>query len=107
MVTDGSADISKRDAAKSLTKSKYQINDWSKEGSSDTEALPEPEKKMKSNLLAESQEWTNAEGTTITAAVQKVEAGKVFFIMNGKTVPYPVTNLSEDTINKLKGLMAK
>ena len=62
---------------------------------------------MKSNLLAESQEWTNAEGTKITAAVQKVEAGKVYFIMNGKTIPYDVSKLSRETIDKLKAILAE
>jgi len=57
-------------------------------------------------LLSKSQVWKNKEGTEITAAVQKVEAGKVYFVMaNGKVIPYPVANLSDDTINQLRSLM--
>lgn len=62
---------------------------------------------MKSNLLAESQEWTNKAGTKITAAVQKVENGKVYFLMNGKVIPYDVPKLSDETIAKLKEIVAK
>ena len=62
---------------------------------------------MKSNLLAESQDWTNKDGVKITAAVQKVESGKVYFMMNGKVIPYDVPKLSDETIARLKEILAK
>ena len=107
VTTDGSAEISKRDASKSLPGSKYKVKNWIKQGSASEDASASaPEEKMKSNLLAESQDWTNAAGTTITAAVQKVEGGKVYFIMpNGSSVPYPASKLSPETIAKIKELV--
>jgi uncharacterized protein YrrD len=105
--TDGSAELSKRDAIKSLgdMASKYVVKDWKLQGA-ESSAEPEPAPAMKSNLLAESQDWTNKDGQTITAAVQKVEAGQVYFIMEkGKVVAYPVSKLSDETIAKLKELM--
>ena len=61
---------------------------------------------LKPNLLAESQQWTNASGTAITAAIQKVEGDSVHFLMpNGKVVPYPMAKLSQDSKEKIKGLL--
>lgn len=72
----------------------------------ESEVVAEPEKPTSPAMLAETQEWTNKDGVTITAAVQKVENGKVYFVMDGgKVVPYPATNLSKDTVDKLRGMM--
>jgi hypothetical protein len=70
------------------------------------EKEPKEKPAMKSNVLAESQDWTNSDGKTITAAVQKVEGGKVYFLMDGKVIPYDVTKLSQETIAKLKEIVA-
>jgi len=70
------------------------------------EKTPEEKPGLKSNFLAESQDWTNSEGKKITAAVQKVEGGKVYFLMNGTVIPYEVSKLSEETIARLKEIMA-
>ena len=107
VVTDGSAEITKEQAVESLgsAASRFVVVQWTKEGES---AAPAEEKKeMKSNLLAESQEWTNKEGVKITAAVQKVENGKVFFLMDGKVIPYEVGKLSDDTVTKLRAIVAE
>lgn len=70
------------------------------------EQSPTTDKKTQSSLLAETQEWTNKDGQTIKASVKKVEAGKVYFIMDGgRMVPYPVSKLSDETVLKLKELM--
>ena len=78
---------------------------------SDTEDPDSGEKTTGSgspNLLAASQEWTNAEGTAITAAIQKVQDGNVHFLMpNGKVIPYPLTKLSADSQSKIKRLTEK
>lgn len=108
VTTDGSSELSHSDAVESLGSmaAKYVVKKWTLGEAVDEKpkALPEP---MKSSFLAESQEWTNASGQTITAAVQKVDKGKVFFIMaNGSTVPYEVSKLSPETISKLKELVA-
>lgn len=105
--TDGSAELSKRDAIESLgdMASKYVVKAWKIQGE-ESSAEPELAPAMRSNLLAETQNWTNKDGQTITAAVQKVEAGQVYFVMEkGNVVSYPVSKLSDDTIAKLKELM--
>jgi len=70
------------------------------------EKAPEEKPAMKSNFLAESQDWTNSDGKKITAAVQKVEGGKVYFMIDGRVIPYEVSKLSEETIAKLKEIVA-
>ena len=72
-----------------------------------TSSLPEPttETTRKEGVVAESQRWTNSEGRVITAAVQKVEEGKVHFVMsNGSVVPYPLDKLSIDSRLKIEAL---
>ncbi len=70
------------------------------------EKEPKEKPALKSNVLAESQDWTNSDGVTITAAVQKVEGGKVYFLKDGKMIPYEVSKLSAETIAKLKEIVA-
>ena len=66
----------------------------------------EEEIKTKPSLLAQSQEWTNATGTAITAAIQKVEGDTVHFLMpNGNVVPYSMAKLSPESQDKIKGLL--
>lgn len=77
-----------------------------KEGEEPTDAPADKPKEMKSNLLAEKQDWTNSSGVTINAAVQKVEKGKVYFIKDGQVIPYDVSKLSQETIDKLKAIIA-
>ena len=111
VTTDGSVEISKRDASRSLRGSQYEslyhVKDWDRqesESSSKSEVATAPE--AKSNKLAESQKWTNEDGDTITAAVLKVEKGNVYFLMpDGKVVLYPASQLSPDTIAKIKALI--
>lgn len=76
-----------------------------KEGDDPVEEADEP-KAMKSSLLAEKQDWTNSAGVTITAAVNKVEKGKVYFLKDGKVIPYEVSKLSAETIDRLKAIIA-
>ncbi len=110
VVTDGTVELSKADAVKSLGSSaeRFVVVDWTKEGAAAETTAAEPEDEgMAKSLLAESQEWTNAQGATITAAVQKVESGMVYFLMpDGKVIPYEVSKLSQDTIDRLKTIMA-
>ena len=45
-----------------------------------------------------SQDWTNTDGKTITAAVKSVTDEKLIFIMpNGKEMPYLLANLSPES----------
>ncbi|MEM0968293.1 MAG: hypothetical protein AAF191_20420 [Verrucomicrobiota bacterium] len=113
VMTDGSAEITKRDAQKALSEfgGKYDVKDWAMQemddaGEDTVAAEEEPPAAMPSSLLAEEQEWTNSSGKTITAAVRTVERGKVHFLMEGRLVEYPVSQLSEESVAKLKELMA-
>jgi len=57
------------------------------------------------DLIAETQEWTNTSGNTITAAIRAVTAGKVMFVMpGGKVVPYPMIKLSDESQKKIEEL---
>lgn len=106
VITEGDVEISKKDAVESLgsNASKYIVKAWST-GDGEASKPKEPKPEMKSNLLAESQEWTSAQGTTITAAVQKVDKGVVYFLKDGKSMPVKVSQLSDETIGRLKALM--
>lgn len=69
-------------------------------------AQPPDPSQGRTSRLAESQEWTNAAGQKITAAVNKVENGQVHFVMpNGSVVQYEFSKLSPETIAKLKVLV--
>lgn len=53
-------------------------------------------------LLLEEQEWTNAEGRTIRAAVERYDGETVRFVMpDGSGVDYPAANLSEESRERL------
>jgi len=59
----------------------------------------------KSELFAESQEWTNDAGQTITAAITRVEGTNVQFKMpNGQTIDYPLAKLSAASQEKIRAL---
>ena len=65
----------------------------------------ESEKKDDGGLFAESQEWTNASGQKIVAAINKVEGDTIQFVMpNGKYVPYPMAKLSAASQEKIKSM---
>jgi hypothetical protein len=58
-----------------------------------------------SDLIAETQEWTNRSGQKITAGVRAVTAGKVLFVMpGGKVVEYPLIKLSDESQKKIAEL---
>ena len=60
-----------------------------------------------SGLLAESQAWTNTDGQTINAAIRKVEGDQVEFLMtDGRSIPYPLAKLSEESRKKIEELQA-
>ena len=73
----------------------------------DESSKPAEKPVMKSNLLAESQDWTSKTGNKITAAVQKVEKGKVHFLKDGKVMITEASNLSDESITRLKEIIAK
>ncbi len=56
-------------------------------------------------LLAETQEWTNSEGTKITAAIKKIDGSNVIFLINNQEVPYQVSKLSEASQRQIKELL--
>ena len=104
-----------RDAARELKKFLKENPDVALQGAEDSAEEKEKkdsdaektteEKKTENGLLAESQAWTNSQGVSITAAIQKVEGGKVYFVMANKSVvPYDVTNLSDESQAKIKKL---
>lgn len=68
------------------------------------ESDKEPEETAEDELLAEEQEWTNLQGKTIRAAVMKIDDDTVQFLINKKTVEYPLDKLSEESRNQLKEL---
>lgn len=56
-------------------------------------------------LLAETQEWSNADGRSIRAAVERIEGDTVRFLMpNGSTADYPIANLSEESRERISQL---
>ena len=54
--------------------------------------------------VIEQRTWTNSEGGEMTAAVTKIDGDKVIFRLqkNGKTVPYPISKLSEEDQKLIK-----
>ena len=54
--------------------------------------------------VIEQRTWTNSEGVKMTAAVTKIDGDKVIFRLqkNGKTVPYPISKLSEEDQKLIK-----
>ncbi len=79
-------------------------------GVSDETEAEEPEApatKDGNELLAESQEWQNAAGKSIVAAIRGVSDGKVEFVMpDGRSLPYPLANLSAESQERIKALVA-
>jgi hypothetical protein len=71
----------------------------------DTGEKNAPAAEMDDDLLAETQEWTNAQGNKITAGVRAVNAGNVLFVMpDGKVVSYPLAKLSDESREKIEEL---
>ncbi|MDF1858604.1 MAG: hypothetical protein P1U87_00240 [Verrucomicrobiales bacterium] len=60
-----------------------------------------------SGLLAEAQAWSNSDGKEITAAVKSVDGENVIFVMNGREVSYPLSNLSADSRSRIEKLAAE
>ena len=54
--------------------------------------------------VIEQRTWTNSEGVKMIAAVTKIDGDKVIFRLqkNGKTVPYPISKLSEEDQKLIK-----
>jgi hypothetical protein len=49
------------------------------------------------------EDWTNREGKTITATLLKVEGNNAILLLeNGRSVPYPIENLSDESQAKVK-----
>lgn len=75
---------------------------------SEDKEVTAPELKSESENLAAAQEWINAEGKVITAAVKEVADGKIVFIMpDGREIPYPIANLSPESQDKVTELEEK
>lgn len=88
----------KDDARKAAREMRRRFSDLAKESDEEPEETAEPQ------LVAEEQEWTNLQGKTIRAAVVKIDDAKVQFLINKKTVEYPLDKLSEQSRNQLKEL---
>lgn len=88
----------KDDARKAAREMRRRFSDLAKESDEEPEEAAEPQ------LVAEEQEWTNLQGKTIRAAVVKIDDAKVQFLINKKTVEYPLDKLSEQSRNQLKEL---
>lgn len=58
-------------------------------------------------MLSAEQTWTNAEGRTITAAVRSVDGDKVTFVMAGRDIEYSVADLSAESREVLRSLLAE
>lgn len=75
-------------------------------GNEPASEAPPPEAEGKP-LLAPTQEWSNAEGRKIRAAVLAVEGATVKFLMeDGGSVDYPVEKLSPESRERLGKLAA-
>ena len=57
--------------------------------------------------VIEQRTWTNSEGVKMVAAVTKIDVDKVIFRLqkNGKTVPYPISKLSEEDQKLIKRMI--
>lgn len=64
--------------------------------------------KESNTLLAEKQNWTNAQGKKITAAIKSATDLNVVFIMKyNKLVTYPMDKLSAESQAKIKEILEK
>ncbi len=112
VTTDGSAKLKKGDAEDALDKfnGKYDVKDWDEMGSeSGSEEEMKEEESNAPKLLAESQEWTSAGGSSITAAIQRVDAstGMIHFLKeDGTVMKVHGSKLSDDSKAKIRELMA-
>lgn len=75
---------------------KKALRELKKSGGVPEKETEEP-KPVKNEPMIAQREWTNSEGKSIKASVLAVEGDKVKFkLSNGKTVNYPLDQLSED-----------
>jgi len=90
-----------RKAVRELRKSLEDVDVIGGVDSVDEAAASKEEEKEKAT---EFEQWENSAGKKIKAAVQKVEADRVLFLLpNGKTLWYDISKLSESSQSKLKG----
>ena len=65
-------------------------------------APAEKEDETEEEELLPEQEWTRADGKSITASVVRVEGDQVVFRLKGREIPYPIADLSEESQEKIK-----
>lgn len=85
-----------RDAERDLKK-KLETVDVLGSGSTEPDATTaelEADAPTAPAMLSEARAWTNAGGKEITAAVKSVAGGNVVFVMDGREISYPLSNLS-------------
>jgi len=89
-----------RKAVRELRKSLEDVDVIGGVDSVDEAAVSKEEEKEKA---PEFEQWENSAGKKIKAAVQKVEADRVLFLLpNGKTLWYDISKLSESSQSKLE-----
>ncbi len=89
-----------RKAVRELRKSLEDVDVIGGVDSVDEAAASKEEEKEKAT---EFEQWENSAGKKIKAAVQKVEADRVLFLLpNGKTLWYDISKLSESSQSKLE-----
>lgn len=95
-----------READRDLRKLLETVDVLGRAGDAEPGAESVEETMSEPDFLVEHREWTNDEGTTITAAIRKVEDGMVDFLMpDGRVISYPLDKLSEESQEKINELV--
>ena len=97
-----------RDAVRDLKKKLETVNVLGSSAEAEAEiAEAEETSENASGLFAESQAWTNTDGNTITAAIEKLDGDQVVFKMpNGQALSYPLAKLSAESQKKIQEMKA-
>ncbi|MCB1225179.1 MAG: hypothetical protein KDK99_05145 [Verrucomicrobiales bacterium] len=79
-----------------------KVREWISAGAL-LDAAPPPSALPARAAAPAMQAWTNAEGTTIQAALLRVEGENVIFkLQDGRELPYPITKLSAESQTKAR-----
>lgn len=91
-----------RGAAREVRK-KLEDVDVIGSAASEEETLAETEAPV--SPLAESQDWTNSDGKTIKAAIDRLDGDSVVFVMDdGREVPYRISRLAPESQERIRAL---
>ncbi|MCB1063292.1 MAG: hypothetical protein KDN20_10275 [Verrucomicrobiae bacterium] len=110
ITTDDSDDRMPRNGAALSADQIELIKTWINDGANIGDGSPDDEKKEEAGGMAKPASikgsWTNREGKAIEATLVKVEgANAVLVLADGRSVPYPIANLSDESQEKVKAFV--